>query len=393
MPEFKYKAMDKKGNVFTSTLQAKTRIDCINILKRNKLQPVEIVETKNAVKFDGILKETAGTQSVKINEKDDKNVSQTLNQEIDLSFLTGGKVKTRDIIIFLQNLLVLKEANFNNIDALNMIIKSTESKRLKSILHETLLGIEAGEYMYETMERYPKIFPFIVTNIIKVGELSGTMVEAVKQSIEYIESSDAIRKRVRKIVLPNVAMFVGILAMLIICTLVAIPQIQNVFDSIGSKDKLPEVTLAFANFLNLTINYWYVPTIAIIAIVSVVTSYFSTPKGKYQWDMFKYKMPIFGKLIYSLDYTKLIRSLLLNISNGVRIQEALEVSRNVVNNQIMVTLIEQAINKVYNGELWIEPFEDAKLRITYDDRDDKNRDANKFTRNDEKTIKFNGTWY
>lgn len=61
------------------------------------------------------------------------------------------------------------------------------------------------------------------------------MVEAVRQSIEYIESSDSIRKRVRKIVLPNVVMFVGILAMLIICTLVAIPQIQNVFDSIGSK--------------------------------------------------------------------------------------------------------------------------------------------------------------
>ena len=107
-----------------------------------------------------------------INEKDDKKVSQTLNQEVDLSFLTGNKVKTRDIIIFLQNLLVLKEANFNNIDALNMIIKSTESKTLKNIIRETLAGIESGEYMYETMEKYPKIFPFIVTNIIKVGELS-----------------------------------------------------------------------------------------------------------------------------------------------------------------------------------------------------------------------------
>ena len=107
-----------------------------------------------------------------LNEKDDKKVSQTLNQEIDLSFLTGNKVKTRDIIIFLQNLLVLKEANFNNIDALNMIIKSTESKKLKNILNETLISIEAGEYMYETMEKYPKVFPFIVTNIIKVGELS-----------------------------------------------------------------------------------------------------------------------------------------------------------------------------------------------------------------------------
>ena len=147
MPEFKYKAMDKKGNVYVNTLQAKTRIDCINILKRNKLQPLDITETKNGMKFEGILK-------------------------TNLSFLTGNKVKTRDIIIFLQNLLVLKEANFNNIDALNMIIKSTESKKLKNILNETLISIEAGEYMYETMEKYPKVFPFIVTNIIKVGELS-----------------------------------------------------------------------------------------------------------------------------------------------------------------------------------------------------------------------------
>lgn len=172
MPEFKYKAMDKKGNVYTSTLQARSRIDCIGILKRNKLQPLDITETKNNLKIDDFLKNNDKLETKTINEKDDKKVSQTLNQEVDLSFLTGNKVKTRDIIIFLQNLLVLKEANFNNIDALNMIIKSTESKTLKNIIRETLVGIESGEYMYETMEKYPKIFPFIVTNIIKVGELS-----------------------------------------------------------------------------------------------------------------------------------------------------------------------------------------------------------------------------
>ena len=172
MPEFKYKAMDKRGNVYTSTLQARSRIDCINILKRNKLQPLDITETKNNLKIDDFLKNNDKLETKTINEKDDKKVSQTLNQEVDLSFLTGNKVKTRDIIIFLQNLLVLKEANFNNIDALNMIIKSTESKKLKNILNETLISIEAGEYMYETMEKYPKVFPFIVTNIIKVGELS-----------------------------------------------------------------------------------------------------------------------------------------------------------------------------------------------------------------------------
>ena len=56
MPEFKYKAMDKKGNVYTSTLQARSRIDCISILKRNKLQPLDITETKNNLKIDDFLK-------------------------------------------------------------------------------------------------------------------------------------------------------------------------------------------------------------------------------------------------------------------------------------------------------------------------------------------------
>ena len=49
MPEFKYKAMDKKGNVYVNTLQAKTRIDCINILKSKKLQPLELPETQNGM--------------------------------------------------------------------------------------------------------------------------------------------------------------------------------------------------------------------------------------------------------------------------------------------------------------------------------------------------------
>ena len=139
-----------------------------NLENKEKVEPTDEEVEKMVDDFSGKYLEKEEI----VNEKDDKKVSQTLNQEVDLSFLTGNKVKTRDIIIFLQNLLVLKEANFNNIDALNMIIKSTESKTLKNIIRETLAGIESGEYMYETMEKYPKIFPFIVTNIIKVGELS-----------------------------------------------------------------------------------------------------------------------------------------------------------------------------------------------------------------------------
>ena len=72
-------------------------------------------------------------------------------------------------------------------------------------------------------------------------------------------------------------------------------------------------------------------------------------------------MPIFGKLIYSLDFTRLMRSVYLNLQNGMRIQDSLEVSKNVVKNNVMLSVIETSINNIFIGQSWIEPFEKTRL--------------------------------
>ena len=96
-------------------------------------------------------------------------------------------------------------------------------------------------------------------------------------------------------------------------------------------------------------------------IVVAVIAYIKTPKGRYNFHYFKYKMPIFGKLIYAIDFSRLVQSILLNLKNGLRIQEALETSRNISNNLVMLSLIESAINNILVGQSWIEPFEKSGL--------------------------------
>ena len=86
-----------------------------------------------------------------------------------------------------------------------------------------------------------------------------------------------------------------------------------------------------------------------------------TPKGKYNYHYFKYTMPIFGKLIFSLDFARFMRALLLNIENGMRIQEAMEVSKNVIQNYVLLSVIETAKNNIIIGQSWIEPFEKVGL--------------------------------
>ena len=98
-----------------------------------------------------------------------------------------------------------------------------------------------------------------------------------------------------------------------------------------------------------------------MAIVGLILFYINTPKGKYNFHYFKYKMPIFGELIYALDFSRLMKAMLLNLKNGMRIQEALEVSKNVIQNYVMLSIIETSINNILIGQSWIEPFEKSGL--------------------------------
>lgn len=211
--------------------------------------------------------------------------------------------------------------------------------------------------MYTTMEYYDNIFPVIYTNMIKVGELSGSLVKSLEQAINYLDSTDALKKKVRKIVIPNIIQFVGILLLLIVGTMYAIPAIQDVFEEVGTQDKLPKVTLWFSRFLDSFVNWWYIPLIIIIAIAIAIAVYVRTSKGKYQYHKFKYKMPVFGKLIYALDFSRVMKVVSLNIKNGMRLQQALDVAKNVVNNTVMMSIIETSINNIMIGKSWVEPFE------------------------------------
>ena len=134
--------------------------------------------------------------------------------------------------------------------------------------------------------------------------------------------------------------------MLVVGTLVAVPAIQGVYDSVGSTETLPAITVWFSNFINGIIKHWYIPTAFIVAIATGIIFYINTPKGKYNFHYFKYTMPVFGQLIYSLDFSRFIKAMMLNLDNGMRIQDALEVSKNVVSNYVFLSMVETSINNI-----------------------------------------------
>ena len=368
MPTYTYKAVTRTGLIVRNKVESSSRQNLIKTLKNNNLVPISIEQInyrsnknqrkkkKNVTDIQEIMKNVNTTQLGK-----DKNKTLTTKEKINLYFAKSEKITPRDLVVFTQNFYLLKKANFNNIHALNTIIDSTENVSFKGILEDILAGVEAGENMYTTMEYYSNVFPYIYVNMIKVGELSGSLTNSLEQAVKYLDDSESLNRKLRSILIPNIVQFVLLLVMLVVGTLVAIPAIQGVFDELGTQDTLPAVTLWFADFLDKAIQYWYIPTFIILAIVGAIVFYVHTPKGKYNFHYFKYKMPIFGQLIYALDFSRLMKAMLLNLKNGMRIQEALEVSKNVVQNYVMLSIIETSLNNILIGSSWIEPFEKSGL--------------------------------
>ena len=372
MPAFQYKAIDNRtGQMIKNTVNGVTKQELYKMLKNNGLTPIdiqqalEVTANKQPVKkhrsSEEILRDLSPDQVRLIynsNSSAKKTKSMTA-QSKKISKNRGHKITTRDIIIFTQNFLLLKKADFNNIHALETVISSTENAKFKSILEDILAGVESGENMYTTMEYYSDIFPVIYVNMIKVGELSGSLVKSLEQAMEYLETSNALAKRVKKIVLPNVIQFVGMLVLLIGGTIFIIPTIQKVFDSMGSTEQLPWITQKFSEFLNSLKYWWYYPVALITIAVIAIMAYIRTPKGRYQWHLFKYKAPIFGPLIYAVDFSRVMKAISLNLKNGMRIQQALEVSKNVAKNNVMLSILETSINNCLIGKSWVEPFEES----------------------------------
>ena len=368
MPEYIYRAVTSKGQIVRNRVEDVNRNTLIKKLKNNDLLPISIVQVgykskkakanrRNMMDIDDIMKQADSANIM----QGRASAKPSVKERINLALSRDEKITTRDIVIFTQNFYLLKKANFNNIHALSTIIESTDNLSLRGVLQDILAGVEAGEYMYTTMEYYSNIFPYIYINMIKVGELSGSLTKSLEQAVKYLETTDTTSSRLRRIIIPNVLQLLAIIALLIFGVAYIIPLIQDAFAESGTTQTLPGITLWFVDFCNGLIKVWYIPVIIIAAVVGVVVLYINTPKGKYNFHYFKYKMPVFGKLIYAMDFARLMRAMLLNLENGMRIQEALEVSKAVVKNYVMLSIIETSINNILIGASWIEPFENSGL--------------------------------
>lgn len=370
MPEYKYRGMLRNGKILRGIMTARNKHDVIVKLKKTRVQPIVVKASKNQL---------VSESKKKIDQKKLAQIQQDVEKQKSygkmrrprpnekkgvLAFLTSdisvGGVKPKDVLTFTNSLYVLKKAKFNNVAAFESLFNSTENKRLQDIVEDILIGVESGATINEMMARYPKVFPPLYVNFVRVGEESGSLDAALLHARDYMESSMKLRKQIRGILLPKILMFAFILVAMVVALLFGAPLIENVYDMFGVDKELPVATQIAIKFSQGLVDYWYITLSVIAGIFIAFKAYVSSSIGRYQWDKFKIKAPVFGTLMLNIITNKFFQAMLLNLKNGMRIQESLETAKSVTDNYYFLSLIETGKNNLQAGGSWIEPFEADK---------------------------------
>ena len=98
------------------------------------------------------------------------------------------------------------------------------------------------------------------------------------------------------------------------------------------------------------VHSWPILLAVLIAAILGFRLYISTRDGKYNWDKYKLRIPIAGKIIFKSTLARFARSMALAFKSGIPIVQGLNVVGMVVDNEFMRARIEQMRDGVERGE-------------------------------------------
>src|SRR3954451_16080061 len=155
---YTYSVRDRAGKLVSGTLDAESQSAVARRLKAMGYAPVSITEAN------------AG-----------------LSKEIKIPGF-GDKVKLKDLAVFSRQFATMINSGLSLLRALTILTEQTENKKLASVIGEVRNDVEAGNSLSASMGKHPDVFPALMVNMCKAGEVGGFLDSVMMQNAANYEA-------------------------------------------------------------------------------------------------------------------------------------------------------------------------------------------------------------
>ena len=276
-------------------------------------------------------------------------------------------IKARDLAIFARQFATLIDSGMPMLRSLHTLEDQTEDERLRNAITEIRQDVEAGSSLADAMERRPKIFDPGIRAMVRSGEGSGRLDEALERVAFQLEKLDALRRQIRSALMyPGFVFCFAVVVMLVVVAFI-VPVFANVFKEIvadqpSEDSSLPLITRITVGFSDFITGYWFIWLPGLVGLVIGFFQWKKTEWGRPQWDAIKLKIPFhIGDVIQKASLARWSRTFSGTVASGVPILQSIKITGQTSGNVLVERSMDEVYNSVRQGGSIAHPIEKSHL--------------------------------
>lgn len=268
------------------------------------------------------------------------------------------RIKLGDVLLFSSQLSAMVEAGLPLLRCLQSYSKEVENRHFKGII-ETVSGeVEEGSTLHDALSKHPKAFSSLFVNMVRAGEISGRLDQTLNQLTSYLERmADLRRKLVSAITYPSFLIVFTIAAVFFLVVQV-VPVFQRIYGGLGAR--LPTPTRILLSVSATTREHALIFFLAAVALAIAVVLILRSTRGRYVFDQYKLKMPLFGSLLRKYALVKFTRTLGVLINSGVPILASLDLVAETAENLFLARAIQASSASIEQGSSFAEAMSERR---------------------------------
>jgi len=315
--KFDYQARTKTGEIQAGVIEASSREAAVSILQKYGLY-VTILEEVEEVPFYA--------RKIKFLEK----------------------ISPKERVLFSRQLSIMFASKVSLVESLRTLASQSRNPDFREKISKISEDVEGGTAFSSALSKYPEIFSSFYVAMVKAGEASGKLSEALSYLAEHLEREYHLMNRIKGAMFYPALVFLVVLLVLGLMIFFIIPQLTEVLKETGQE--LPVITkiaMALSGFL----RKWALIFISILVILIVASfRYHKTKDGKEFFDKISLKIPFIGNFLKLIYLSRFAENLSTLISGGLPIAQCLEITSRIVGNSVYQEIIFQARDEVRRGE-------------------------------------------
>jgi type IV pilus assembly protein PilC len=268
-------------------------------------------------------------------------------------FGKAGKVKPKEVALFTRQFSVMLGAGLPLVQALHAIGSQNGNPAFRAVLAKVQSDVESGGTLAKALEKHPRVFDALYTNMIAAGETGGILETVLQRLSVFIEKIVKLKSALKSALIYPVTILTVAVGVVIIILWKVIPTFRTMFE--GFNVQLPLLTRLVIG-ISAVVQRFGLPMVILIAIgVFGIRQYYKKESGRHVIDRLTLKMPILGEVIRKLAIARFVRTLSTLLTSGVPILECLDITAKTSGNAILEDVIYILKKRIEEGGNMAEP--------------------------------------